>query len=59
MAGEHRAAFAGHALNVTSPQGRFAAGADVVSGRVLHDVHAFGKHLFYEFAAEDGGRRRL
>ena len=54
LAGEHRAAFAGHALDVSSPQGRFNGGAAAVSGRVLHDVHAFGKHLFYEFAAEDG-----
>ena len=55
LAGEHWAAFAGHALEVSSPQGRFAAGAELVDGRVLGDVHAFGKHLFYEFAAEDGG----
>ena len=54
LAGEHRAAFAGHELDVSSPQGRFKSGAAVVDGRVLHDVHAFGKHLFYEFAAADG-----
>ena len=53
LAGEHRAAFAGNVLNVSSPQGRFAAGAAAVDGRALLDVHAFGKHLFYEFAADD------
>ena len=59
LAGEHRAAFAGRALDVSSPQGRFQTGAAVVDGRELLDVHAFGKHLFYEFAPDgvtsDGG----
>ena len=37
----------GHQLRATSPQGRFAAGAAAVDGRVLHDVTAAGKHLFH------------
>ena len=54
LAGEHRAAFAGQVLDVSSPQGRFAAGAAAVGGRELSEVHAVGKHLFYEFAAAGG-----
>lgn len=46
---DHRALLAGSLLRVTSPQGRFAADALKVDGRVLSDVQAVGKHLFYRF----------
>jgi len=36
-------------LRVTSPQGRFRGDARKVSGQVLAEVRAAGKHLFYEF----------
>ena len=39
--------FAGRPIAVTSPQGRFAA--DLVDGRVLDGVTAYGKHLFAAF----------
>jgi endonuclease-8 len=37
-------------LHVTSPQGRFAAGAKTLDGRKLLCIDAAGKHLFYYFA---------
>ena len=49
LASDHAAAFAGQTLNVTSPQGRFLAGAQRIDGRVLTDVSACGKHLLYDF----------
>ncbi len=48
LARVQRARFAGHVIEVTSPQGRFA-GADLVDGRLLDDVTAHGKHLFAAF----------
>ncbi|CAN5678964.1 Fpg/Nei family DNA glycosylase [soil metagenome] len=47
LAREQRRRFAGHPITVSSPQGRFAA--DLVDGRVLDDVTAYGKHLFAAF----------
>lgn len=41
--------FAGQPLAVTSPQGRFAAGASVLDGRTLLRSAAHGKHLFLHF----------
>ena len=52
IAAEHRARFVGAAVDVSSPQGRFAD-AHRLDGRVLRDVDAYGKHLVYEF---DGRR---
>lgn len=49
LASEHRNALAGAPVRVTSPQGRFSRGARSLDGRVLEEVDAFGKHLFYEF----------
>ncbi|MCT2020231.1 Fpg/Nei family DNA glycosylase [Kocuria marina] len=43
--------FAGQRLRVTSPQGRFDAGAAVLDGRVLTRARAHGKHLYLDFAA--------
>jgi formamidopyrimidine-DNA glycosylase len=45
----HRRDLAGARLAVRSPQGRFAAGAARLDGRVLADVEAVGKHLFYRW----------
>jgi endonuclease-8 len=36
-------------LRVSSPQGRFAAGAKELDGRRLGRIEAAGKHLFYHF----------
>lgn len=44
--------FAGLRVRVTSPQGRFAAGAALVDGRTLDEVTAHGKHLFAAFGTQ-------
>lgn len=49
LAAEHRRHLVGRAVEVSSPQGRFAAGAARLDGRVLDDVEAHGKHLFYRW----------
>ena len=42
--------YAGRRLAVSSPQGRFAAGAARLNGLVLLGARAHGKHLFLPFA---------
>ena len=42
--------YVGRRLAVSSPQGRFAAGAARLNGRVLLGARAHGKHLFLPFA---------
>jgi formamidopyrimidine-DNA glycosylase len=44
--------FAGRPVHVSSPQGRFDAGAALLDGRVLDRVRSYGKHLFAEFGAD-------
>jgi endonuclease VIII len=44
-----QAELAGQVLAVTSPQGRFAAGAGALDGGRLNNVEAYGKHLFHRF----------
>lgn len=41
--------FAGQALSVTSPQGKFSAGAELLDGHSLLTARAHGKQLFLEF----------
>jgi endonuclease-8 len=41
--------FAGYPLQIASPQGRFSAGAKLISGRELVAAEAFGKQLFLHF----------
>lgn len=41
-------AFRGHEVTATSPQGRFAADAQRLDGRVLERAQAWGKHLFVD-----------
>ncbi|MCX6395527.1 MAG: Fpg/Nei family DNA glycosylase [Propionibacteriales bacterium] len=52
LANELDAAFAGGAVRVSSPQGRFAADAAALDGARLIAAESFGKHLFVEFAGE-------
>jgi endonuclease-8 len=52
LAREQTALFAGRRVHVTSPQGRFAAGAELLDGRVLDEVVAYGKHLLGCFGAD-------
>jgi formamidopyrimidine-DNA glycosylase len=52
LARELTTSFAGRPVHVTSPQGRFAAGAALVDGRVLEEVFSYGKHLFARFGGD-------
>lgn len=45
-------AFAGRAVAVTSPQGRFAEEAALLDGTVLRSADSAGKHLFVEFEGD-------
>ncbi|MEV8638207.1 DNA-formamidopyrimidine glycosylase family protein [Streptosporangium sp. NPDC051023] len=49
LAGLHRQMFGGGTVNAESPQGRFAAGALQIDGRVLGETDAHGKHLLLGF----------
>lgn len=44
--------FAGQALAVSSPQGRFADGAAALDGAALEGARAHGKQLFLDFAGD-------
>ena len=46
------AAYAGTRPEVTSPQGRFVAGAALLSGRTFVHATSWGKHLFAEFEGD-------
>lgn len=54
IASRHNAAFAGAPVEVSSPQGRFGAGASRLDGRTLEGVEAFGKHLLYRWEGRLG-----
>jgi endonuclease VIII len=43
---------AGSVLHVSSPQGRFEAGAALIDGEVCTAIEAYGKHLIYRFGSE-------
>lgn len=49
LADRLESAFAGHPVEVTSPQGRFAADAQLLDGHPLDQASAAGKHLFLDF----------
>ncbi|GAA5154485.1 Fpg/Nei family DNA glycosylase [Nocardioides marinquilinus] len=48
-------AFAGRRVRVSSPQGRFAASAALLDGRVLVGAEAWGKQLFVELEGDPPG----
>ncbi|MCV2489612.1 Fpg/Nei family DNA glycosylase [Geodermatophilus sp. YIM 151500] len=52
LAKQQTGLFAGRPVRVTSPQGRFAAGAALLDGRVLEGVWSYGKHLFADFGPD-------
>lgn len=52
LAGAISERFAGRVVEVTSPQGRFADAAALLTGSVLAGAEAWGKHLFVEYAGE-------
>ncbi|MEX5633463.1 Fpg/Nei family DNA glycosylase [Parafrankia sp. FMc2] len=49
LADAHQRVFGGQPVRVASPQGRFAAGAALLDGRVLTEAEAYGKHLLLRF----------
>lgn len=49
IARDHHKWFVGQQLAVCSPQGRFKEEAKQLSGKMLRDVTAHGKHLFYHW----------
>ncbi|MGF3055337.1 Fpg/Nei family DNA glycosylase [Microbacterium sp. YY-01] len=44
--------FVGHAVQASSPQGRFAEGAELLSGREMTQARAVGKQMFLEFEGD-------
>jgi endonuclease VIII len=52
LARTHQRRFAGAPVAVSSPQGRFAAGASAVDGRPLIAAEAHGKHLFHVYGPD-------
>ncbi|MGY1711462.1 Fpg/Nei family DNA glycosylase [Geodermatophilus sp. SYSU D00758] len=52
LAQDQSLAFAGRPVRVSSPQGRFTAGAALLDGRVLDGVTSYGKHLFAGFGED-------
>ncbi len=48
----HTRRYAGHRVAVASPQGRFAAEATILDGRVLEGAEAYGKHLFHRYGPQ-------
>jgi endonuclease VIII len=52
LAREQSLLFTGRPVHVTSPQGRFAAGAALLDGRVPQEVFSYGKHLFADFGGD-------
>jgi endonuclease-8 len=55
LARDQSATLVGRRLNISSPQGRFATGAQMLDGRQLHSITACGKHLFYQFDQPNSG----
>ena len=49
IAHQFQADFVGQKVFASSPQGRFAQGAELITGREMVASHAVGKHLFLEF----------
>ncbi|HJV99578.1 MAG TPA: DNA-formamidopyrimidine glycosylase family protein [Arthrobacter sp.] len=49
LARQFRDVFGGETLAVSSPQGRFAAGAALLDGHTMTESQAHGKHLFLHF----------
>ncbi|HVV12484.1 Fpg/Nei family DNA glycosylase [Amycolatopsis sp.] len=45
----HQRRYAGEPVEVSSPQGKFAAEASLVDGQVFVKAEAYGKHLFHHY----------
>lgn len=48
----HTPLLVGRPVSMSSPQGRFATGAELLTGRVCRRIEAWGKHLFYAFEGD-------
>lgn len=59
IAKDHTKLLVGETIEVSSPQGRFAADAERVDGAVLEKIYPYGKHLFYEWSTGDVGHVHL
>ncbi len=59
IARQFGANFVGTAPEVTSPQGRFAQGAEILDGREMTDARAVGKQMFLEFEGDEWLRVHL
>jgi len=49
LAKDHTPLLVGRPVSLSSPQGRFATGAELLTGRVVERIDPYGKHLFYRF----------
>ena len=52
LARDHRPLLVGRAVRTASPQGRFATGAEMLTGRTVEGIEPYGKHLFYAFEGD-------
>lgn len=52
LARDHRPVLVGRPVSAASPQGRFATGAEMITGRRVERIEAYGKHLFYGFEGD-------
>jgi DNA-formamidopyrimidine glycosylase len=52
LARDHRPVLVGRHVTAASPQGRFATGAEMLSGRLVEGIEPYGKHLFYRFEGD-------
>ena len=52
LARDHKPLLVGRAVSASSPQGRFATGAEMLTGRVVKRIEPYGKHLFYGFEGD-------
>ena len=53
LALDHKALLLGRTPGVSSPQGRFEAGAALLHRRPVRRIEAYGKHLWYHFGEPD------
>jgi endonuclease-8 len=54
LAREHKRLFSRQVIEASSPQGRFAEGAALISGQPLTSTDAHGKHLFHRYGGAKG-----
>ncbi len=52
LAKDHTPLLVGRKVALASPQGRFATGAELLTGRPVERIDPYGKHLFYRFEGD-------